>query len=120
MYIVFYKRRSSKRSPVYDFIKELEPKDRLRVLASLKNVEELGFDCPRVEFRQIKSKLWEIKINAVSSDYRIFYVTIKQSLLMLLHAYKKQSQKTPLKEITIAEKRMFEVMANEAEALYNT
>lgn len=49
--------------------------------------------------------------------YRIFYVTIKQSLTILLHAYKKQSQKAPKKEIEIAEKRMLEVLENED--LYN-
>ena len=52
------------------------------------------------------------------AGYRFFYVTIKHSLTILLHAYKKQSQKAPKKEIEIAEKRMLEVIENEE--LYNT
>lgn len=115
MRIIFYK--PSKSSPVSDFIKKLQSKDRLRILGCLKNIEELGFDCPRVQFRQIKGKLWEIKINTVSAGYRIFYVTIKQSVMILLHAYKKQSRKTPKKEIEMAERRMLEVINNEE--LYN-
>lgn len=79
----------------------------------LKSVEELGFDCPRVQFRQIRGKLWEIKIKTAHAGYRIFYVTIKQSLMILLHIYKKQSQKAPIKEIEVAEKRMLEVLENE-------
>jgi len=111
MQIVFYKK--TKNSPVHEFIKKLQAQDRLRIWACLKSVEELGFDCPRVQFRQIRGKLWEIKIKTANSGYRIFYVTIKQSLMILLHIYKKQSQKAPKKEIEIAEKRMLEVLENE-------
>lgn len=79
-------------------------------MACLKNVEELGFDCPRVQFRQIQGQLWEIKIRSASGGFRIFYVSLKTNTLILLHAYKKQSQKAPKKEIEIAEQRMFEVL----------
>lgn len=75
------------------------------VLACFKSIEDLGFDCPRVQFRQIKGKLWEIKL----SRYRVFYAIIKREVLMLLHAYKKQSQKAPNKEINVADKRLLEV-----------
>ncbi len=111
MRIVFY---GVKRKPVVDFIERLASKDQAKVLACLKNIEDLGFDCPRVEFRQISGKLWEIKIQTSSAGYRIFYVTIKGNILVLLHAYKKQSQKAPKKEIEIADKRLMEVLNNES------
>lgn len=44
----------------------------------------------------------------------MFYVCIKADNMVLLHAYKKQSQKAPKKEIEIAEKRMLEVFKNES------
>lgn len=111
MRVIFY---GIKKRPVVDFIERLTPKDQAKILACLKNVEELGFDSPRVEFRQISGKLWEIKIQTMSSGYRIFYVTLKKSVIVLLHAYKKQSQKAPKKEIEIAEKRLMEVLNNES------
>lgn len=111
MKIVFYGMR---RRPVVDFIEKLPLKDQAKISACLKSVEELGFDCPRVEYRQITSKLWEIKIATGSAGYRIFYVTLKKDVLVLLHAYKKQSQKAPKKEIVIAEKRLMEVLNNES------
>jgi phage-related protein len=110
MKIVFY---GKKKKPVVDFIEQLTSKDQAKILACLKNIEELGFDCPRVEFRQISGKLWEIKIQTASAGYRIFYVTIQRKTLVLLHAYKKQSQKAPKKEIDIAEKRLMEVLNDE-------
>lgn len=111
MNISFYK---ANKSPVVEFIKSLDAKDRAIVLACLKSVEELGLDSPRVAFRQIKGKLWEIKIKATATGYRIFYVVVQKNSLVLLHAYKKKTQKTPIKELVVAEKRMLEVMTHES------
>lgn len=107
MHIIFYEKN---RIPVREFIEKLDLQDRAKILACLKSVEELGFECPRVAFRQIRGKLWEIKINAAKTGVRIFYVTIKYEVIVLLHAYKKQTQKAPTKEIAVAEKRMLEVL----------
>ena len=113
MKIVFYS-KSRGEKPAYDFIKKLPVKDRARVLACLKSIEELGFDSPRVQFRQIRGSLWEIKIRTQSGGYRLFYVTVCYETIVLLHAYKKQSQKAPKKELEKAEKRMMEVLSNES------
>lgn len=61
MKIAFYTTGRGK-SPVRDSIAKLPVKDRARIIACLKSIEELGFDSPRVQFRQIKGSLWEIKI----------------------------------------------------------
>jgi phage-related protein len=108
MKLIFYQ---TDQSPVLKFIKNLDVTDRAKILGCLKSLEELGFDTPRIEFRQIRGKLWEIKIKAAA--YRIFYMTIRKDTLVLLHAYKKPFQKTPVKEIAMAEKRMLEIMHHE-------
>lgn len=111
MKILFY--HKDNRNPVVKLIEELQSKDRAKVLACLKCIEELGFDCPRVEFRHVRERLWEIKINTNSIGFRVFYVMLKNMTMILLHAYKKQSQKAPQKDIGIAEKRMLEVLDHE-------
>ena len=113
MRVVFYSKARGEK-PAYDFIKKLSVKDRARILACLKSIEELGFECPRVQFRQIRGALWEIKIKTHSGGYRLFYVTACSETIVLLHGYKKQSQKAPRKEIEKAEKRMMEVLNNES------
>lgn len=112
MQLIFYKKTN--KAPVQEFIKSLQKKDRVKILACLKSIEDLGFNTPRVQFRQIRGKLWEIKIHTPNSGYRIFYVARCNNVLILLHAYKKQSQKAPNQEIMVAEKRMLEVLANES------
>lgn len=110
MKIIFFQ---DHKNNVLEFISKLNLIERAEVLACLKSIEDLGFDSPRVEFRKIFGKLWEIKIRTVSSAYRIFYARIEKGIIILLHAYKKKSQKAPLKEIELAKKRLFEVMKNE-------
>lgn len=56
--------------------------------------------------RHIESKLWEIKV----SRHRIFYVVIVGPAMVLLHAYKKQGQRAPVRELDVARRRMKEVL----------
>jgi phage-related protein len=70
-------------------------------------VEGQGLDAVRVQFRQIDGKVWEVKIGS----HRIFYVMIDKEEIVLLHAYKKQGQKLPVKERDIAIRRMKELLS---------
>lgn len=97
---------SSGRSPVYEFIDDLPKKQRQDFLRTLEVVKAFGLEAPGVSMRKIKRKLWEIRI----SQSRTFYVFIDIESMVLLSAYKKQSQKTPDKEIDIATKRMKEIL----------
>jgi phage-related protein len=110
MEIAYYQTKSG-RYPVKDFIDDLTKQDKAKVLGCLITVEQNGLAADRVEFRQIERKLWEIKIRGVDGSYRIFYVTVQSGKeMVLLHGYKKQSQKAPLHEIETAKKRMKEVL----------
>lgn len=95
------------RSPVLDYMEDLSKSERARLLEALDQIEQDGFDAVRVIFRHIQGKLWELKI----STHRVFYVLIENAEMILLHAYKKQSQKLPIKERELAIKRMNEVLS---------
>jgi phage-related protein len=113
MHITFYKTANDK-NPIEDFLNKLSARSRAGVVACLVSLGELGFKSPRVYFRQIKSKLWEIKIKTTDAGFKFFYVALNEEEIVLLHCYKKQSQKAPKKEIQIAEKRMLEVLKDES------
>ena len=51
-----------------------------------------------------------MKMRCIDGSYRLFYVTLKGKVMVLLHGYKKQSQKAPIKELKIAKQRMKEVL----------
>jgi phage-related protein len=101
MNVVYFKLTSGK-EPVRQYIDSLPNDLAAQVLAALKDIEEHGIDKALVTCRQIEGKLWEIKIAA----QRVFYVLIQGPTVVLLHAYKKQGQKAPKKELSVAKKRM--------------
>ena len=105
MYIEFFTTESN-RSPVTDFIDTLQIKDQAVVLAVLQEISDYGFKAKGVRFKQIKKKLWEMKITVPSGGIRLFYAMISQNKLLILHGFKKKSQKTPLKQLNLAEKRL--------------
>jgi len=110
MRVSFYESASG-RSPVVAYIDKLPSVRAEEVLAALVDIEEHGLPTPvqanaLVTMRHIKGKLWELK---VKMD-RVFYVVITGPEMILLHAYKKQGQKAPPREIALAEKRMKQVL----------
>jgi len=93
---------------VSDYIDKLPKEQSAMIYAVLEDIKQYGLQAPLVSLRQIKGKLWEIKI----SQTRIFYVVIEGNTMVLLHAYKKQSQKAPQHEIETALNRMKDVLKN--------
>jgi len=93
---------------VSDYIDKLPKEQSATIYAVLEDIKQYGLQAPLVSMRQIKGKLWEIKI----SQNRIFYVVIEGNTMALLHAYKKQGQKAPQHEIETALRRMKEVLGN--------
>ena len=101
---------SSGRSPIEDFISDLPKADQARFADVFEGIEKYGLGCPRVQFRQLRGKLWEVKFNTPSGGYRIAYVVVETDTMVWLHTFKKKTQKTPTGDLEIAEKRMKEVL----------
>ena len=94
--------------PVEEFIKSLDERAQLKVSRTLDHLEEFGFEGAYPHVKKLTgTSLWEIRILGADS-IRIFYVTITGKVFLLLHGFKKKAQKTPNKEIAIAEKRLNE------------
>ena len=110
MKVSFYTSASG-RNYVEAFLDDLSAIDRASIVAVLRDIERYGFSAVGCQFRQIEGKLWEIKVRTPSGGYRIFYVMVSSGEMMCLHAYKKQGQKAPPKELDIARKRLKGVLS---------
>jgi len=103
MQIRFYKTQSGSR-PVQKYIDSLSNDEAAKIVAAIDDIRIGGLEGSSLVFRHIDGKLWEIKFPI----HRIFYIVLRGSEMVLLHAYKKQGQKAPKKEIKTALRRMKE------------
>jgi phage-related protein len=110
MFNVTFVIAKSGRSYFEKFIGSLPKSDRALILAVFQEISNKGLRAKGCDFRQIESKLWEIKIRTPSGGYRFFYVMLSSSLLLVLHQYKKQGLKAPQRELEVARRRMKEAL----------
>ncbi len=61
----------------------------------------------------VNTKLYEIRVEQSSNIYRILYFAYTGQRFILLHGFQKKTQKTPKKEIEIAQKRRKEFLLEE-------
>ena len=101
MRIAFHKSRSD-RAYVEDFLADLDARDRATILAVFTDIREHGLNATGCQFRQIDGKLWEIKLRAPGGGFRFFYVMLASGEMHVLHAYRKQGQKAPVRELEVA------------------
>ena len=108
MRIVLFVSRSG-RSPIRSFVDGLPVALRVGVFRALELIEEHGLKAPGVSFRQIKGKLWEIRVSMEKYLPDLYFCRTAEEIV-LLHAYRKQTRKAPAREIEVAERRMFDVL----------
>ncbi len=60
--------------------------------------------------RAMGSGLFELRIKAVGGIARVFYCTVADRQIVILHQFVKKSEKTPSKELETARRRMKEVI----------
>jgi phage-related protein len=103
--IVFYVDHRGK-CPPKEFIEELPVMEQAKIRNVLRLLQEFGSNLSMPHAKNIKGKLWELRPGGV----RLFYFASIGQQFVILHGYRKQSQKAPDREIEIAMRRMQEIM----------
>ncbi len=62
--------------------------------------------------RALGSGLFELRLKSKEGIGRVFFCTLAEQRIMMLHAFIKKSSKTPTKELRIARARLQEVRGN--------
>lgn len=95
-------------SPVEDYLRSLPKPDGARAARELNLLERQGTRLEMPHVRPIQgTSLWELRIRG-RIQHRVFYVAVQGRRILLLHAFMKKSQKTPLREIDIAQRRFLD------------
>ena len=90
--------------PVEEFIKSLDESTIAKSLREINLLEKYGIYLSAPHSKKLSDNLYELRIRG-KQEIRIIY-GFRHERIYLLHAFKKQTQKTPQKEITTALKRL--------------
>ena len=101
MKIEFFTSRSG-RQPVKRYLDKLENRTLAAIAVALDSLQSQGMSGANVNTRKLRDGLWELKVG----PQRILFTLTEPGQLVLLHAFVKQSQRTPSVELTTALSRL--------------
>jgi phage-related protein len=93
--------------PVREWLKSQTDLDRKRIGEDIKTVQ-FGWPMGMPIVRKIEPGLWEIRSDLRNGIARILF-TVVGNLMVLLHGFVKKSQKTPLEDLELAQRRLAQV-----------
>ncbi len=80
-----------------------------RCLRYSDRMEVFGPDLGMPHTRSLGDGLFELRLKAAEGIARLFYCTMVGKKIVMLHQFIKKTDKTPLKELEIAQRRMKEI-----------
>ncbi|MGI0481064.1 type II toxin-antitoxin system RelE/ParE family toxin [Geminocystis sp. CENA526] len=101
--VIFYRSENNK-EPVREWLKNLSQEEKKLIGEAIKTVQ-FSYPIGMPLVRKISTDLWEVRINLKNKIARVFFSIQNQSMI-LLHGFIKKSQKTPNKELEIAQIRL--------------
>ena len=95
---------------VLEEIDTFPPDMRAKLDHIVRMIEELGLHQVREPYiKHLQDKLWEMRVKGRDGIARAIYVTMKDRRIIILHAFRKKTRKTPEAAIRIALSRMKEL-----------
>lgn len=106
-YIVRFFESAREERPVEKFIRNLDSQTQAKFLHLYDLLHTYGPQLTFPHTKHITKNIFELRIRG-KNEIRIFY-TEMNGTYVLLHAFKKKTQKTPAKELKVAEHRLTEI-----------
>ncbi|MDP2681866.1 MAG: type II toxin-antitoxin system RelE/ParE family toxin [Deltaproteobacteria bacterium] len=103
--VEYYKDREGK-EPTAEFIEALSNEAKVKVFRIIKLLKDYGVLLKEPYTRQVKGKIRELRIKDNQGAIRILYFTYTGKRFILLHGFVKKTDKTPVREVEVAEKRL--------------
>jgi phage-related protein len=102
---VLYYTSESHDNPVQLFLDNLESREQSKILRILQYIREYGLISVLPHVKKLSGlSLWEIRVLGRDS-IRVLYVVPTELTVLVLHGFRKKTQKTPKKEIRMALER---------------
>ena len=98
--------------PVEEFLDSLSGKQAQKVIWVMQLVEDL-VQVPKQYFKKLvnTADIWEIRIQLGSDIFRVLGFFVDDARFVATNGFQKKSQKTPIKEIVLSEKRKLDYIS---------
>ena len=109
---IYYYISASGENPFDKFLDSLSEKQQRKILRILTNIGTYGLTTAIPHIKKLTgTALWEIRILG-QDNIRVFYATLVENSILVLHGFSKKSQKTPSREIKTAIDRLNDWLDN--------
>jgi len=108
--IIYFTRNNT--CPIFEFFKKIPKKDVAKILREIDLLEEFGLSLgmPYIKKMTGTKDIWELRVKQSTTNYRVFYFTMKNKQIILLNAFQKKTSKTPPNELSKAIEYMNEFL----------
>ena len=93
-------------NPVEEFLASLDPGAQRRFAWSIEQLRLRNTSAREPLVRHLEGRLWELREESQTNIYRIIYAFFTDQQIVLLHGFQKKTQKTPRREIALAQRRL--------------
>lgn len=100
-------------SPVAEFLDHLDIKTRARFRWSMEQLRARNIQARAPLVRPLEGDLWELREESNTNIYRIVYFFFTGRRIVLIHGFQKKTQKTPRRELEVAQQRYRAFLARE-------
>ena len=99
------------RCPVAEFITAQNKSDQAVIFAELDELEAFGPFPRGNKIRPLRDKLWELRFHGSRCAYRFLFFRAAERQIVVVHAFCKQTRKTPQRDLKLALRRMREYLS---------
>lgn len=112
--VIFYEQEG--RNPVRAFLESLDKKTQVRFAWSIEQLRLRNVQARKPLVDHVEGKIWELREESQTNIYRLLYCMASGRRIVFLHGFQKKTEKTPRREIAIAQRRLDELLASEGGA----
>ncbi|MDP2703914.1 MAG: type II toxin-antitoxin system RelE/ParE family toxin [bacterium] len=110
--VKFYKDKEGK-APVQEFLDNLPIKEKAKAVKYIEFLRVNSGILDEPYSRHIRGKIRELRVDFGHARHRIFYLLFVKKTIVLLHAFTKNTAKTPWSEMRKAEHNMQQAVINQ-------
>jgi phage-related protein len=88
--------------PVKDYFDRLTDEEVAAIVAAMKEVGQLGLG----RSRHLRGDIYEVRADGDRRSFRVLFAQETKFILLSLSVFEKRTQKTPVRELDLAERRL--------------